>query len=320
MATVQEKIDAEFDEIDQWEDEPAPEETPADSGEPLEVESSLVESVKLEVPSVNDDQLAELREENRKADARYNSLQGMFNKQNEEMQALKAKLAELPVKTEPANTQPDIDSDYNVLVEEYGETAAKAMKSMAAKTLAATKKELDEIKKELEATRETTGYLQKATAQTAEERYFAELDKSVPDWRDLNGGNGKPQDPLFTELLTQTVPFQDYTYNDLLQYHHQQGNVAKVAEIFKAAKAKGQPVETPAPQANPLEQLLEPDKTGKGTALPDSNNKKTYTKAEVDKFDRDYMMYQSGKLKADADKIEARWNDIQDALIEGRVI
>lgn len=306
--TTQERIDKEFEELDgiipEWKEEAAPQGEPEPPAEPAPA------------APVEDPQLAAIREEARKAEARYQSLQGMFNKQQEELNALKAKPVEpaKPVITVEQNTS---DPDYELLVEEYGEPAAKAMKNMTGKVLESAKKELETVREELKQTQETTGKLQQATALTAEERYFSELEKAVPDWKQINGGDGIPQDPKFTELLTQTVPFQDYTYNDLLQYHHSNGNVAKVAEIFKAVKREAAPA--PVVTADPLEKMLEPERTGKGTAPPMSTTKKTFTKEEVQKFDNDYMLYQSGRIQADPVKIEARWNEIQDAISEGRV-
>lgn len=306
--TTQERIDKEFEELDgiipEWKEEAAPQGEPETPTEPAPA------------APVEDPQLAAIKEEARKAEARYQSLQGMFNKQQEELNALKAKPVE-PAKPVVTVEQNVSDPDYELLVEEYGEPAAKAMKNMTGKVLESAKKELETVREELKQTQETTGKLQQATALTAEERYFSELEKAVPDWKHINGGDGIPQDPKFTELLTQTVPFQDYTYNDLLQYHHSNGNVAKVAEIFKAVKREAAP--TPAVTADPLEKMLEPERTGKGTAPPMSTTKKTFTKEEVQKFDNDYMLYQSGRIQADPVKIEARWNEIQDAISEGRV-
>lgn len=309
--TTQERIDKEFEELDglipEWKEEAAPQ------GEPEPKQEVQPEPE----PPKEDPQLAAIREEARKAEARYQSLQGMFNKQQEELNALKTKPVESakPVINAEQNIS---DPDYDLLVEEYGEPAAKAMKNMTGKVLESAKSELETVKAELKQTQETTGKLQQSATQSAEERYFAELEKAVPDWKQINGGDGIPQDPKFTELLTQTVPFQDYTYNDLLQHHHSNGNVAKVAEIFKAVKAQ-QPAAETVKSANPLEQMLEPERTGKGTAPPMSTTKRTFTKEEVQKFDNDYMLYQSGRIQANPEKIEARWNEIQDAISEGRV-
>lgn len=313
--TTRERIDKEFDEIDSLlptttVDEPAPQ------GEPEPQPATEVNPEP--VAPAPDPQLEAIKEEARKAQARYDTLQGMIRKQNSELEELRAKVATPPTPPVLTSEQQEIDTDYALLVEEYGEPAAKAMKSMSGKVLETAKKELEEVKAQLNQTKEITGQLVNANALTAEQRYYSELDKAVPEWRSINGDGDKPQNPEFTKLLTQTVPFQDYTYNDLLQYHHERGNVAKVAEIFKAVQV-GQPVTPPAPKANPLEQMLEPDRTQKGTAPPATETKKTFTKAEVAKFDNDYMLYQSGRLQADPVKIEARWNEIQDAYADGRV-
>lgn len=310
--TTRERIDKEYEEIDSL--LPVAEE-PAPQGEPEP--AVAIEVTPEPVALAPDPQLEAIKEEARKNQARYDSLQGMFNKQNRELEELRAKVA-APVKEVIKVEEPVIDTDYALLVDEYGEPAAKAMKSMSGKVLEAAKKELEEVKAELNQTKEITGQLVNANALTAEQRFYAELDKAVPEWRSLNGEGDKPPAPEFAQLLMQTVPFQDYTYNDLLQYHHERGNVTKVAEIFKAVQV-GQPVIPPAPKVNPLEQMLEPDRTQKGVTPPATENKKTFTKAEVAKFDNDYMLYQSGRLQADPVKIEARWNEIQDALADGRV-
>ena len=315
--TSREEIEKKFAEMNTaGEDDQAPEGEPIVT--PLAETEPVIETPEPPAAAPTVDPMAEFREEQRKAEARLSSMQGMVEKYKRDVDELKAK--QPLVAPNDHGDEPDTDPDFALLVEEYGEPAANAMKNLTGKALAAAKKETESVREELQQTKEATGKLVEAASVTAEETYYKNLEKEVPGWKKINGSvtEGIPQDPKFTEMLRQKVPFQDYTYNDLLVHHHTQGNVAKVVEIFKAASV--QSTETVAPPVNPLEMLIEPDKTHKGTPPPvPPGQKKIFTRAEADRIKQDFTDFQAGRLKADPVKIKAKLDQVLEALQEDRV-
>lgn len=242
----------------------------------------------------------------------------------DELRELKEQMKAAPPATPapPAPRQtadPDsADEDYAALVEEFGEKAAKSMWRLAQKNGKVDPAEVTRLVEEK--TKPVADKLETVSqnqAVTAEERFFNNLTTKVPDWREINGGSGKAQDPKFTGFLLEKVPFQDYTFNDLLTHHYGQGNTDKVAQIFETFKERNVTI-TPPPPKPSLEQHLEPDKTNRGVTPPtDTNTKPTYTRAEIEKFDREKR---AGALYGmTREEIAAKSRLYQDAIHEGRV-
>lgn len=241
----------------------------------------------------------------------------------EELRELKEQLKETPkpapTPTPKANEPDESDEDYKVLVEEYGERAAKAMWRMAQSGKVSTDEVNRLVEEKTKPVAETLETVKKDQAISAEERFLSDLTVKVPDWRELNGGKGKPQDPKFTAFLSSPVPLQDYTYNDLLLHHYSKGNTNKVAQIFETFKEMHKPAEVvpPTEKPNPLESLVEPTKTNRGTETPADNTKPIYTRKEIEEFDR--QKRQGTLYGLTKEQIQTKSKLYQDAIFEGRV-
>ena len=113
------------------------------------------------------------------------------------------------------------------------------------------------------------------------------------------------------------IPGTDLTYDDAIKAYHEKGNAVKVAEIFNLFKSSEGTAIKPDADGKKDELITEPGKTGGGTPLPkQKTEKRTYTQAEIDRFD---ALKKAGKLKVTQEQIEAIESDIQDAILEGRV-
>lgn len=281
------------------------------------------------VPATDDTEVTRLKKERDDAIHRLNTVQGMFNKSEtkrlqEELDAIKAQIAAKPAPVPEPPKSAMSDEDYAVLKEEVGEKAANIQRKIADSKNAADPEVLA-LKAELQEVKGKAAQVEQAQAQTADERFFATLDTAAPDWKKVNGweAEGIAQDPRLSGFMAQTIPGTAFTYQDALNSHYQNRNAAKVAEIFNLFSKSVGLADTPPPPTDDktkkgeAEMITEPTRTGGGTPPPADNSlKKTYTQAEVDKFDK---LYHLGRLKGEPAKIEAMWDELQLAIFEGRV-
>lgn len=301
---------------------PAPEATPDPQTPPPAPEVPQSDSPEITRLQAEIDRLRVLLED---ADSQtYRSQALLFKSQRDtardELRELKA-APPAPAAPTPAPrnvAEPDdADEDFTALVEEFGEKTAKAMWRLAQKNGKIDPAEVNRIVEEkTKPVADTLETVKQNQAVTAEERFFNNLATKVPDWQEINGSGKKAQDPKFTGFLLEKVPFQEYTFNDLLTHHYSQGNADKVAQIFETFKERVKPTEPPTPKPS-LEQHLEPDKTNRGVTPPSDNTKPTYTRTEIEKFDREKR---AGTLYGmTKDEIAAKSRLYQDAIHEGRV-
>lgn len=240
----------------------------------------------------------------------------------EEVRELKEQLKAKPepvTPPKPKTNEPDADDDnYKVLVEEYGEKAAKAMWKVAQVGKISSEDVSRMVDEKTKPVADKLESVTKDQAISAEERFFNGLNAKVPDWKAIQGGDGKPQDPKFTAFLSTQVPLQDYSYNDLLLHHYNTGNAIKAAQIFEAFKEQHKPVMVPeVPKPNKLEQHLEPTKTNRGTETPADTSKPTYSRKEIEEFDR--QKRQGTLYGMTKEQIQTKSKTYQDAIFEGRV-
>lgn len=305
------------------EPEPQPQPKPEPAGNQAELDALKQENARL---------TAQIADENGTYKARYLTLQGMFSKANEEIKTLKEQLAEAKV-AKPAAPAPvpaapvslEDDPDYQALVAELGEKGAKAAMAITSKrqaetaaSTAALQKELDALKDQVQTTASRTETVEQTAGTLAQDRFFTSLTAAVPDWKELNGWDGKPMDPKFSAFLDQTAPGTNHTYDQLLSSNYSQGNVNAIAEIFHLFKEKNPATaaEPPAPKPD-LEDHLDVGKTGKGGKAPLEKDKKPIIpKSEADAFYRNYRSLKATKTPDELAKMEAVYTD---AANEGRI-
>ncbi len=211
--------------------------------------------------------------------ARWQSLQGMYNA---DTARLRAELDELKktaeAKPAPAPITPFTDEDYATLVEEVGETAAKILKSHGKgnpaqnSIIAELKAEIATLKGETKAASDMAERVGKTQATTAAEQYATAQAKAIPDWDALMGTEDQQyanQNPKFTKFLQTTV--RGKTNFDWLKECHTEGNLAGVKQIFDEGRifaGAPSPAATKPKPSSGAEKYIEPDKTGKGAAVP----------------------------------------------------
>ena len=202
--------------------------------------------------------------------ARWQSLQGMYNADTARFRAELEELKTNPAKTAAPAVTPASDGIYNSLVEEVGQTTADILKPYLDK-IAALEATVTGVAGDVKTTKEKTAQVEAVQAQTEGERFYSELNRIAPDWKTINGWepDGIKQDPRLAGFVSQVIPGTSLTYQDALERHYEKRDVAKVAEIFNLFK-KTTEVAKPAvktPAADPS-RYVEPDKTGKGVAVP----------------------------------------------------
>jgi hypothetical protein len=284
----------------QPEDRPAPDKAPEASIDTLTAENARLK--------------AQLGDENNPSwRAKYNTLQGMFNRLNEEVKELKEQGKALPAT--PA-APPSVDTRvFDHLVEEFGTETAEGIRKLIgdqAEKIAAQK-----LEEQLKPYQERIDRVEKTQVLSETDRFFSSLSAAVPDWKKINGWgpDGIEQQPQFAQFLDQYVPATDYTYNDLLQHHYQTGNAGKAAEVFRIFQAS-QGSEPAKPKPSGVEQYVDPGKTQRGTAPPDSTQKKTYSLTDIDRF---YDSVTKGTFRGTYEEREKLEKEYHQAIIEGRV-
>jgi hypothetical protein len=284
-----------------------PDDTPA----PDKAPEASIDTLTAEVNRLK----AQLGDENNPSwKAKYHTLQGMFNRLNGEIKELK----EQGKKVEPsAPDVPKVDEKLiKRLTDSFGEEDVEAISQLIeqrAQQIAA-----QSLSDQLKPYDERIDKVEQSQVQTKEQGFFGALASAVPDWKQINGWepDGIGQQPQFAQFLDQTVPATDYTYNDLLQHHYQNGNAAKTAEIFNIYKATQGTPQPEKPKAKGVEQYVDPGKTQKGTAPPDPNQQKTYSLTDIDRF---YDSVTKGTFRGTYDERVALEKEYHQAIIEGRV-
>lgn len=289
--------------------------TPQDQAAPgTDIEPQKAES---------DQTKAQLDDENNPTwKAKYLTLQGMFNRMNQEVKELKEAVKQAPatIVQEQPKDPPVSPELFQRLSDDLGPEMAGIVKNLIEGQAVTEEK----IQQHLQPYEERIKKMEQSQAQTAGEQFFNAITVGCPDWKQINGWAAEniPQHPAFTTFIEQTIPGTDYTYDDLIQHYQQTGNARKIVEIFNLFKASQQssaPVAaaaSPSPKAPSVSNYIDPSKTGKGASPPDSAKPKTYSQAEVNRF---YDSVVKGTFRGTLEEktmLDAEYNQ---AIIEGRV-
>lgn len=268
----------------------------------------------------------ELKKQLDKDKQRYLSLQGMFNKMNKELEAIKNKLPEKPAEPiEAKPVEPVFKSDVlEKLKKDYGDEVVDVIthyaKIVADKIVVGKLKEHGDRVTKVE---ETAG-------KSVQEIFFSNLLTSVPDWKTINGWKPEniPQDPKWTEFLHQEIPGTMKTYSQVLIEGYQNLNAQAVAKVFNLYKSSIKSKE----EDNPSPKVPEPSKSvmpninahidpgsgggGGGGAPPTDNKKKIYSQKEVDGFYNSISKKTFVGTAEDRARLEDTYST---AIVEGRV-
>lgn len=139
----------------------------------------------------------------------------------------------------------------------------------------------------------------KTTGEVAEESFFANLTRAVPDWEATN------QSQKFLEWLGEVDPLLGATRQAALDQAHKNLDLRRIVGIFRAFESSQPPKQAPK-QASALERQIAPGTSA--APQPTSPDKKTMTPAEVSAFYKDVALGRYKGREAEAAKLEASIN------------
>lgn len=255
-------------------------------------------------------------------EAKYKVLEGKYRAEvpqlNEKLKAALQRVDTLSAQVqELANKQPEPKEDPLVTSkdeEAFGadliDLARRVVKeetSTVAKRLATVERALAAVVK----VSEKVERIEVANAQTAEERFWADVNTLVPDWQDVDN------DPRWIEFLDTRAKGAAKTYRELAQDAILAGQSKAVAELVEVWKDVSGITAERAKQdkkQRELESQAQPGKSKATADAPKPGEGRIWTWAEYEKvfspnISREYTAAQVAELQAEAEK----------AYLEGRI-
>lgn len=232
-------------------------------------------------PNANDAITAEiesLSRLNRSLDNENRHLKIKCSGYEREIGELKAKVAELEASGGNVGGGGDsieLTPDEMAVLEEEG-LSESAIKILTKRAAANGNPKIGELEQKVET-------IAKSAADLARDRFFLDVEKSVPDWEAVN------VEPGFVEMMNERVPYQDYTFQDLMNNANSRNDSATVAKIFNDYKSRKQASKQPTNDAaNPqkrktLGDIVEPTPT-KTVVLPVQNNDEKWSGDKIKDF------------------------------------
>lgn len=247
---------------------------------------------------------------------KYEVLIGKYNAEIPRMAAenkdLKSQIAELQKAVEDVQSKvtgkeetvrnEDLASRFKRVKENLGDESVEDLLKLVESKINNIPKQYEEKVSRLEQKVEDTG---KRQILTEKQTYNNMLKQLIP------GLITKNENPKFLEFLSNVIPFSGgKTYEQRLHEADSQNDVSGVAEIFNAfytpSKSNG--------KKHDIEEILEPGKPK--PKLPNVEEKKIYTKAEIKQFDQDVVR---GKYTGKDTLRQKLEDDYTLAKLEGRV-
>lgn len=263
---------------------------------------------------------------------KYRTLQGMYNSEvprlrgeNRQLTERVSRLEQLlsEMKTAPqsqptptaTNTQPLVSKEE---IEEFGPDTVDLLRRLA------REETLPYIQKiaELEG---VIGNLQSNVVpqvedvarrqhQTTAERFWADLQRDVPDWQEVN------QNPDFHTWLLEFDPLAGTTRQELLEQAQSKFDAGRVVRFFQTWKninqAHGSAQGAGNPSNKELQAQVAPGKA-RSASVPTTSDGRTYTPQDIQQFFKDVSM---GKYKGREDERNRIERDIFAAQQQGRIV
>lgn len=239
-------------------------------------------------------------------EARYKTLQGLFNQQVPELQRQvkdlttryqeavahleKAAKPQEQVQQKPQVDPKDIDNFGADLVEMVQRVTASTLGGVVAKVdglMNGVQQRLAVLERELQGTSQTL-------AHTAQESFMNQLDKAVPDWRKVN------EDQRFLAWLGEVDPVLGDTRQAALSLAEKSLDAGRVVGIFRAFLNTLPPV---AQAKSKLEKQVTPSSTA--SAAPQSTEKPVLTQKQVSEFYKDVALGRYRGRESEQAKFEA---------------
>lgn len=249
---------------------------------------------------------------------RYKTLQGMWQSSEARLKQAMEQIEELKKSTErkkeepaappPALSERDVEAFGADLVEMVRRGAAEAVTAREAEFHS----QLDAMRKLVEAQQEQLGDVSKTTQRSTQTMFYADLDRRVPDWRELQAT------PAAQKWLGSNVPGTQFAWNDVLQDAAARGDASRAAEVFSAFAAT-QPVKEPTrsdQRSKQLQKQVAPGRSGAGAATP-TDGVQFVSSSEFQETMNKVMQLNKQRKYDEAKALEETLNR---AMAEGRVL
>lgn len=298
-------------------------------GQPLGPDSTAraADSAEGQAPAPQGTEQPEGDKTEKTLEQKYRTLQGMYNAEVPRLHAEKRELTnrvqqleQLIASMNAQPAKPQVPAQKLITdqdIEDYGDSI-EVMRKVFREEMTSKDAEISELRQLVRQMQGTVvpqvHQLSQNYAVSNEQRFWADLQTTVPDWQDINADKGFQAWLLEVDPLT-GIPRQTY-----LDDAQRSMDARRVANFFTAWKGlTGVPdARTPpeAQAASELERQIAPGKGRSGGAKP-QGEPKTYTTSDIRKFFSDV---QKGKYKgkeAERDRVE---RDIFAAQREGRIV
>lgn len=288
---------------------------PAEPAEPAEPSSQAPAP---SVQPVNEDLL-------RQMDARLASLTGRTERLAIENQRLQAELEARAKQPDPAHAPAPAPTTRHVTdtdLEEFGEDTISMVRRVAADEVAELRRQVSDLSTRLagmdgrvKRVADVTEATVVRNQQTAEQSYYENLGKAIPDWQAVNS------DPKFEQWLAVPDQFSGRVKHDLLIEAHKALDAGRVIAIFTAYKqSSGNQAPTASaaspnsqPAVDPASQVA-PSTTSAAPAPSSNNQGRIFSSKEYDDMHADMLRKRISKTEFDAFEKEYFL-----AVAEGRV-
>ena len=259
---------------------------------------------------------------------KYKVLKGKYDKEiprlNQQVREMTAQITTLQNQLQhtqqqvsEASTQASSETPKTVdpsAYEDYGDEI-----KMLAEKLNTALDDNERLKSELGSIKEYQQSDRQERQATAQERFFTTLDDRLPNWREVN------EDSDFHSWLAEVHPYTGQARQAHLTDAEKNLDVGRVVSIFQdfldqsgrtAPQGKGDnvPAPEPEPQEKPKPKNVQPSK--RKADAPPQDNKKTYTRAEIEKH---YAERTQGKWGSRLDEWERIAKDMKRAVANGEV-
>jgi hypothetical protein len=260
------------------------------------------------------EELALLRKQAEQADQRWKVLQGMINKKDEEIDAMRSLLANMqaPAAGESSKSAPVKQLLTEDDVNEYGKDMIGMIQRASGDVINSRFNDMmKQVESRLSMLESNIGSVAESTKRVSYNTFESKMSELVPNWREVN------VDPSFINWLESVDPFSGQRKLDLLGAAAQAEDANRAAAFFNTYLAQTRPAQVQpkneAPAASKKDKLVAPGKANMSNAT-NASTRRTWTTAEISKLYDDKM---AGKITAKQFKELER--DLFMAQSEGRI-
>lgn len=244
---------------------------------------------------------------------RYRSLQGIHRGLQNQFNDLKTQFTQLEQRISapppPAPTPAPKPVADPKDVEDFGLPMVTMVSRICEQYLAGAHQQIEaqfnEVGQQIAALRQAIQGTSESVALTAEQQFFAALDKALPKWPEINESEG------FLAYLAEKDPIYGLPRSAALKNAQATGDAERAINIFKAYVDTLPPVQVPPPAGSPTPRSSAPTPPAPATDKP------FIRASEVAKFYDDVKRGVFRGNPAEGARLEALYNA---ALAEGRVV